>query len=182
MAEPLKNPVLVASIGAAHGLKGEVRVKSHTGDPLALADYNPLYATDGRAFEIASIRPSKNVVIVRLKSIATREQAEALNGTELFVDRSALPGDTGEDEYYHADLIGLDVRDGGGRSYGRIRAIHDFGSGDVLEIAGCTTMIPFTHAAVPEIDIEGGHVLVDPHAAGLSDPETGESGEREREQ
>ena len=107
----LQNPVQMAVIGAAHGIKGELRVKTFTGDPLALADYGPLYARDGRAFEIADIRPANEVVVVRFKGVDDRNAAEALTGTELFVDRSALPEDMDEDEFYHADLVGLAVRD-----------------------------------------------------------------------
>ena len=114
----LKNPVQMAVIGAAHGIKGEVRVKTFTGDPLALGDYGPLYATDGRRFEMLDIRPARTVVVVRFKGVADRNAAEALNGTELFVDRSALPDDGEEGEFYHADLVGLAVRDENGATIG----------------------------------------------------------------
>ena len=110
MTKP-QNPVQMAVIGAAHGIKGELRVKTFTGDPLALGDYGPLYARDGRAFEIIDIRPANTVVVVRFKGVSDRNAAEALTGTELFVDRSMLPDDGEEDEFYHADLIGLAVRD-----------------------------------------------------------------------
>ncbi|TIN54715.1 MAG: ribosome maturation factor RimM, partial [Mesorhizobium sp.] len=129
----LENPVQMAVIGAAHGIKGELRVKTFTGDPLALADYGPLHAKDGRAFQILDIRPAGTVVVVRFKGVSDRNTAEALAGTELFVDRSVLPDDGEEDEFYHADLIGLEVRDDTG-VIGRVVAVHNFGGGDILDV------------------------------------------------
>jgi len=162
----------MAVIGAAHGIRGEVRVKTFTGDPLALADYGPLHARDGRSFEILDIRPQGNVVVVRFKGVADRNAAEALNGTELFVDRSALPDDVEEGEFYHADLIGLAVRDENDVMLGRIAAVQNFGGGDILEVTGERlkgALIPFTEAAVPVVDIGGGFVRIDSVAAGLTD-------------
>ncbi|TIT11678.1 MAG: ribosome maturation factor RimM, partial [Mesorhizobium sp.] len=152
MTKP-QNPVQLAVIGAAHGIKGELRVKTFTGDPLALADYGPLYAKDGRAFQIIDIRPANTVVVVRFKGVSDRNAAEALSGTELFVDRSMLPDDGEEDEFYHADLIGLEVRDETGAAIGKVVAVHNFGGGDILDItfAGRKgVLIPFTQAAVPQ--------------------------------
>ncbi len=171
MAKP-ENPVQMAVIGAAHGIRGEVRVKTFTGDPLALADYGPLYAKDGRAFEIAGIRPAGTVVVVRFKGVDDRGAAEALAGTELSVDRSALP-DEEEDEFYHADLIGLEVRDETG-AIGRVVAVHNFGGGDILDLTLGTrkgVLIPFSKAAVPEVSVAGGFVRIDPMAAGLVEDE-----------
>ena len=145
----------MAVIGAAHGIKGELRVKTFTGDPLALGDYGPLYAKDGRAFEIDDIRPAGDVVVVRFKGIRDRTVAEGLTGTELFVDRSALPEED-EDEYYHADLVGLAVRDETGIDAGKVTAVQNFGGGDILEITFHGregVLIPFSQAAVPEVDI-----------------------------
>ncbi|MDX8467868.1 ribosome maturation factor RimM [Mesorhizobium sp. VK23B] len=173
----LENPVQMAVIGAAHGIKGELRVKTFTGDPLALADYGPLYAKDGRAFQILDIRPAGTVVVVRFKGINDRNAAEALAGTELFVDRSVLPDDGEEDEFYHADLIGLEVRDDTG-AIGRIVAVHNFGGGDILDVtlAGRKgVLIPFTQAAVPHVSIADGFVEVDPLAAGLVDDDESEA-------
>ncbi|TPI11102.1 MULTISPECIES: ribosome maturation factor RimM [unclassified Mesorhizobium] len=174
----LENPVQMAVIGAAHGIKGELRVKTFTGDPLALADYGPLYAKDGRAFQINDIRPAGTVVVVRFKGIGDRNAAEALAGTELFVDRSVLPDDGEEDEFYHADLIGLDVRDDTG-VIGKVVAVHNFGGGDILDVtlAGRKgVLIPFTQAAVPHVSIADGFVEVNPQAAGLvEDEEDGEA-------
>ena len=126
-----KNPVQMAVIGAAHGIKGELRVKPFTGDPLALADYGPLYASDGRAFEVETIRPAGEVVVVRFKAVGDRTTAERLTGTELFVDRSVLPAEE-EDEFYHADLVGLAVRDDrfrGESAFVVRRAMHSLGFG-----------------------------------------------------
>jgi 16S rRNA processing protein RimM len=170
----LENPVQMAVIGAAHGIKGEVRVNIFTGDPAALGSYGPLRDKTGRIFEIVSVRPAKEVSIVRLKDVATREAAEALNGTALFIDRSALPADLGEEEFYHADLIGLAVRDEGGAEIGTVAAIHDFGAGDILEVArkdGPSVMVPFTRAAVPEVAPAQGFVRIDSLAAGLVEEE-----------
>ncbi|TGQ07660.1 MULTISPECIES: ribosome maturation factor RimM [unclassified Mesorhizobium] len=176
----LENPVQMAVIGAAHGIKGELRVKTFTGDPLALADYGPLFARDGRAFQITDIRPAGTVVVVRFKGVNDRNAAEALAGTELFVDRSVLPDDGEEDEFYHADLIGLDVRDDTG-AIGKVVAVHNFGGGDILDVtlAGRKgVLIPFTQAAVPHVSIAEGFVQVDPLAAGLVDDEEDEAPSR----
>jgi 16S rRNA processing protein RimM len=170
----LENPVQMATIGAAHGIRGEVRARVFTGDPAALGRYGPLYDEPGRAFEVVSVRPAKEVSIVRFKDITTREAAEALNGTALFVDRSALPADLEEEEFYHADLIGLAVRDEQGAEIGTISAIHDFGAGDILEVArknAPSAMIPFTRAAVPEVAPARGLVRIDRLAAGLAGEE-----------
>ncbi|GLS30189.1 16S rRNA processing protein RimM [Mesorhizobium albiziae] len=173
----LKKPVQMAVIGAAHGIKGELRVKTFTGDPLALADYGPLYARDGRAFEITAIRPANEVVVVRFKGIADRNAAEALTGIELFVDRSALPEELEDDEFYHADLVGLAVQDETGGTLGKVTAVQNFGGGDLLEIAldnRQTVLVPFTAAAVPQIAVSAGFIRVDPVAAGLVDDEDDE--------
>jgi 16S rRNA processing protein RimM len=171
-----KNPIQMAVIGAAHGIKGEVRVKSFTADPLALGDYGPLHAKDGRAFEVADIRPAGTVVVVRFKGIGDRGAAEALTGLELFVDRSALPDDGDEDDFYHADLIGLAVRDEAGETIGKVAAVHNFGGGDLLDLTlggRGSVLVPFSRAAVPEVSVAGGYIRVDPLAAGLVEDEEG---------
>jgi len=170
MSKPI-NPIQLATIGAPHGVRGELRVKSFTGDPLALADYGPLYTADGRRFDVVDLRPAKNVVVVRFKQVTDRDTAESLNGEALFVDRSALPEDLDEGEYYHADLIGLAVFDDGGE-IGKVAALHDFGGGDIIEVAMAgrrPVLVPFTAAAVPEVDIAGGRIRIDRTAAGLDD-------------
>jgi 16S rRNA processing protein RimM len=173
----LKNPVQMAVVGAPHGIKGELRVKTFTADPLALGDYGPLFAKDGRSFEITDIRPANTVVVVRFKQVKDRNAAEALTGTELFVDRSALPDQGDDSEFYHADLVGLAVRDETGAEIGKVAAVQNFGGGDILELtlSGRRGMlIPFTQAAVPVIDIAGGFIGVDTVAAGLVDSDDDE--------
>jgi 16S rRNA processing protein RimM len=168
-----KNPILLAVIGAAHGIKGEVRVKTFTGDPLALGDYGPLHAADGRSFEPVDIRPAGTVVVVRFKGINDRSAVEALTGTELFVDRSALP-EGEDDEFYHTDLVGLAVRDETGAEIGKVVAVQNFGADDVLEMTlggRKGVLIPFSKAAVPEVSLKEGFVRIDSVAAGLVDDE-----------
>jgi 16S rRNA processing protein RimM len=171
----LKNPVQMAVIGAAHGIRGEVRVKTFTGDPLALGDYGRrLYDEQGKTFEIAAIRPQGTVVVVRFKGIDDRNAAEALSGTALFVDRSALPEDLEEDEFYQADLVGLSVHDETGKSIGKVTAVQNFGGGDILVLSlvgGKEALIPFTRAAVPDIALDAGFIRIDPSAAGLIEEE-----------
>lgn len=170
----LQNPIQMAVIGAAHGIKGELRVKTFTADPLALADYGPLYTKDGRAFEIAAIRPANEVVVVRFKSVTDRNAAEALTGTELFVDRSALADNVEDGEFYYTDLVGLAVRDETGEQVGKVFAVQNYGGGDILEIqyqGRKGVLIPFTQAAVPVVDVEGGFVAIDTTAAGLVENE-----------
>ena len=179
MSKP-QNPIQMAVIGAAHGIKGEVRVKSYTGDPLALDDYGPLYAEDGRAFTILDIRMQKDIAVVRFKGVNDRSGAEALTGTALFVDRDMLPDDLEDEEFYHADLIGLDAVDLEEAPIGKVLAVHNFGGGDILEIARGgkpTVLVPFTKTAVPAVDMPAGKVRIDPISAGLV--ETDEDGEPE---
>ncbi|KAB0572194.1 ribosome maturation factor RimM [Brucella pituitosa] len=170
MSRP-ENPIQLAVIGAAHGIRGEVRVKTFTDDPLAIADYGLLYDGQGKAYEVLEARSAKTVVVVRFKGVNDRNAAEALNGTELFIDRSQLPDDElDEDEFFQTDLIGLEALDADGKSYGVVSALFDFGGGDLIELSlkGKRPMlIPFTEAAVPEIDFEKGTIRVDPYAAGL---------------
>ncbi len=172
----LENPVLLAVIGAAQGLRGEVRVRSFTDDPAAIGEYGHLYSSDGRVFEVLEVREGKNVVIVRFRGVNDRTAAEALNGVELYVERDNLPDDElDEDEFFYADLEGLEAVDGEGKSYGSVSAIYDFGAGDLLELKGPgkrPVLIPFSEAAVLDIDLDGGRLLIDPIAAGLvDDPE-----------
>lgn len=166
-----ENPIQLAVIGAAHGTRGEVRVKTFTADPLALADYGLLYDAQGKAYEVLEIRPAKTVVVVRFKGVNDRNAAEALNGTELFIDRSQLPDeDLEEDEFFHTDLIGLEALDEDGNSHGVVSAVFDFGGGDLIELSAKgkrPMLIPFTQAAVPEINFDQGIIRVEPFAAGL---------------
>ncbi|MCE7030690.1 ribosome maturation factor RimM [Jiella avicenniae] len=174
-AEPAdegRSPVLLAVIGGAHGIRGECRVKSFTEEPEAFGRYGPLFDAKGNRYTVKAARPQKNVLLVRFAEVADRNHAERLNGTELFVDRSVLPEPEDDDEFYLEDLIGLEARTSDGEIVGRIVAVHDFGAGDILELAplkGPTVMIPFSEAAVPELDLDAGFILVDPRAAGLVD-------------
>jgi 16S rRNA processing protein RimM len=156
--------VCVARIGAAHGLRGEVRLWTFTEDPLAVKRYGPLSTGDGaRQFEVTHARPAKDHLVATLKGVTTRDEAERLNGTDLYVARDKLPT-TDEGEFYHADLIGLAAVDGAGTLLGTVAAIHNFGAGDIIEIApahGPTLMLPFTDAVVPTVDIVGGRVVIE---------------------
>lgn len=156
--------VCVARIGAAHGLRGEVRLWTFTEDPMSVALYGPLSTKDGaRQLEVAHARAAGDHLIATLTGVTTREQAERLNGTELYVARDKLP-ETDEGEFYHADLIGLAAVDAAGTTLGTVAAIHNFGAGDIIEIApvrGPSLMLPFTDAVVPTVDINGGRVVIE---------------------
>jgi 16S rRNA processing protein RimM len=160
----MPSQICVARIGAPHGVRGQVRLWTFTEDPLALKDYGPLASKDGaRQFEVTHIREAKGHLIATLKGVVTREQAELLNGVELYVARERLPA-TAEDEYYHADLIGLAAVNASGEPLGQIIAVHNFGAGDIIEIAprhGTTLLLPFTNAVVPSIDLAAGQVIVE---------------------
>jgi 16S rRNA processing protein RimM len=169
--------VLVARIGAAHGIRGEVRVKAFTADPADIAAYGPLEAADGRRFEVAGFRqaagPAQDMLVVRFKGTGDRNAAETLNGLELSIPRDRLPP-AGEDEYYHADLLGLSAVTSGGDPIGTVVAVHNFGAGDLLEVAprrGETILVPFTRAVVPEVDLGAGRVVIDPPEGLLPEPE-----------
>jgi 16S rRNA processing protein RimM len=167
--------IRIARIGAAHGIKGEVRVKVYTADPANIAAYGPLLAEDGRSFEVASFRPAAgsapDMLVVKFKGIGDRNAAEAVNGLELTVPRDRLPP-AEEDEFYHADLVGLAAVTPDGNELGTVVAVHNYGAGDLLEIAprhGETILVPFTRIAVPEVDLAAGRVTVDPPAGLLDD-------------
>ncbi|WP_127598027.1 ribosome maturation factor RimM [Nitratireductor alexandrii] len=175
MAKP-DTPVQLAVIGAAQGIKGAVRVKTFTGDPMALADYGPLYDEAGRRFEILDLRPHNAMLVARFKGVSDRTAAEALNGTALFVDRAALPDDLEEEEFYHADLVGLAAVDREGATVGIVKAVLNYGGGDILDITapgGGSVLVPFTKAAVPSVDLGGRAVVLDRVAAGLDDVDAG---------
>jgi 16S rRNA processing protein RimM len=157
-------PICVARIGAAHGVRGAVKLWTFTEDPLAVKHYGPLMTKDGaRQFEVTHAREAKGHLVATLKGIATREEAERLNGLELYVARDKLPA-TDEDEYYHADLIGLAAVTSANAPLGRVIAIHNFGAGDIIEIApphGSTLLLPFTNAVVPTVDLAAGRVVIE---------------------
>lgn len=156
--------ICVARIGAAHGVRGEVKLWTFTEDPLAVKRYGPLVTKDGaRQFEVTHAREAKGHLVAALKGVATREDAERLNGVELYIGREKLPA-TEEDEYYHTDLIGLAAVTLAGEPLGRVIAIHNFGAGDIIEIAppqGATMLLPFTNAVVPSVDLAGGRVVIE---------------------
>ena len=161
--------VLLGQIGRAHGVRGEVRVKSFTAEPEAISGYGPLETEDGaRTFEFASVRPAKTVLIATIKGITSREAADALNGVKLYVPRDRLPEDKDEETFYHSDLLGFEAVDEAGRSYGVIIAIHDFGAGDLLEIVPkggrSGELLPFTAEFVPEVMMDEKRLLIAPPA------------------
>ena len=157
-------PICVARIGAAHGVRGAVKLWTFTEDPLAVRDYGPLTTKDGaRQFEVAHVRAARDHLVATFKGVATREDAERLNGIELYIAREKLP-ETDDDEYYHADLIGLAAVNTADEPLGRVAAIHNFGAGDIIEIApphGPTLLLPFTNAVVPTVDLAGGRVVIE---------------------
>jgi 16S rRNA processing protein RimM len=161
---PEKHRVCVARIGAAHGTRGEVRLWPFTAEPEAVAKYGPLETADGTAcFEIESLRTAKDGFVARLKGVTDRSAAERLRNVELYVPRLRLP-DPEPDEFYHADLIGLAAIEANGGALGTVIAVHNFGAGDILEIApsgGDPFMVPFTVAAVPVVDLAAGRIVVE---------------------
>ncbi|MDB5631792.1 MAG: rRNA processing protein RimM [Tardiphaga sp.] len=156
--------ICVARIGAPHGVRGAVKLWTFTEDPFAVLDYGPLVTKDGaRTFEVADAREAKGHLVATLKGVASREDAERLTGVELYISRDKLP-ETDDDEYYHADLIGLAAVDAAGAPIGRVIAIHNFGAGDIIEIAppdSPTLLLPFTNAVVPTVDLKAGRVVIE---------------------
>ena len=172
--------VLVGRLGAAHGVRGEIRLKSHTGDPSAIATYGPLSDPVGaRTFIIESLRHVRDdMFVARLKGVRDRTAAEALCNVDLYVDRSLLPPPD-EDEFYHSDLIGLTAVLENGDSFGKVLDVLNFGAGDILEIrptaGGEALLLPFTKAVVPQIDLAAGKVTVAPPAeVEVKETETGQ--------
>ncbi len=158
--------LLMGRIGAAHGIKGEVRITSFTEEPLALKDYGVLSTNrPGLTVEIEAARATTNVLVARLKGVTDRTAAEKLNGVELYVDRDKLPPPDEDDDYYHADLIGLEARLGDGTVLGEVTAIPNFGAGDLLEVrdarSGDTFLYPFTKQVVPEVRLADGYLVIE---------------------
>lgn len=159
--------ILMGTIGAAHGIKGEVRIASHTEDPEGIAGYGPL-ETDrpGLVITIEAVRLQKTVLVARIAGVRDRNAAELLNGVSLFVDRSQLPEIEDEDDFYHADLIGLDARLDNGVSIGAVSAVFDHGAGDIIEVrdprSGDTFLYPFTKAVVPQVRLGDGYIVIAP--------------------
>lgn len=165
MKLPPSQPLLLGKIGAAHGIKGEVRVTTFTQDPEAIASYGALQ-TDrpGLTITIDKLRLQKNVAIAHIKGVTDRNEAEKLNGVSLFIDRDRLPPSEDEDDFYHADLIGLEARLETGVVIGRVSALPNFGAGDLLEVqdtqSGDTFLYPFTKAVVPDIRVAEGYLTI----------------------
>lgn len=162
----MTDKICVGAIAGAFGVHGEVRLKSFCTEPSDIAGYGPVTTENGkRSFTITVSRPVAGGLVARLSGVATREDAEALKGTTLWAPRAALPS-LPDDEFYHADLIGLTVTDPGGATLGRVRAIYDHGAGDILEVVGGpqVLLLPFTRAVVPTIDLAAGRIVADPPA------------------
>ena len=165
MAERIR----VARIGAAHGVRGEVKLWPFTEDPLAIASYGPLETEDGtRRFTIEALRPAKDFLVARIAGVADRDAAEKLTNLELFVPRERLPAIKEADTYYHTDLIGLIAVTTDGITLGMVTAIYNFGAGDIIEITsagGAPLMLTFTEATVPKVDLQAKQIVVVPPAA-----------------
>jgi len=159
------NQIFLGQIGAAHGIKGQVRIATHTQDPEAIGSYGPL-DTDrpGLTITLTKVRLQKNVIVAHIKGVSDRTAAEQLNGVSLFIDRSKLPDTEDEDDFYHADLIGLDARLDSGVVIGKVSAVLNFGAGDLIEVrdpqSGDTYLYPFTKAVVPVIEIAEGYLTI----------------------
>lgn len=157
--------ICVGAVMGAFGVRGEVRLKSFCAEPSAIENYNPLVTESGESYELKLVRSVKSGFGARLSGIQDKEAADALRGTRLYARRVDLPR-LPDDEYYHSDLIGLEVLDTGGAKLGKVSAVQDFGAGDILEIAGKglkePAMLPFTLANVPTIDLAAGKIIADP--------------------
>ena len=163
---PRTQRVCVAQIGAPHGVRGEVKIWPFTADPLSVGTYGLLESEDGAArFEIETLRAAKDHLVARLKGVNDRDAAARLTNTKLFVARERLPDTDADDEFYHADLIGLAVVDADGNELGNVAALHNFGAGDLVEIKPAqgaqTVLLPFTETTVPVVDIAGRRIVVD---------------------
>ncbi len=172
--------ICVGAIAGSFGVRGEARIKSFCAEPEAIADYAPLFTEDGaRSFDIVLTRAVKEGFSARLSGVRTKEEADALRGVRLYAPRDRLPS-LPDDEFYHADLIGLEVVDTGGRRLGTVHAVHDHGAGDLLEITGPElpqgALIPFTKEAVPTVDLAARRIVADPPPGAL--PETREGPKR----
>jgi 16S rRNA processing protein RimM len=163
-ADTSGDKIRVARIGAAHGVRGEMKLWSFTQDPAAVADYGPLETAAGKRFEIASMRAAKDHFVVRIEGVTDRDEAAKLCNLDLYVPRDRLPPIDEDDTYYQADLIGLAAVTPEGQALGTVTAMHNFGAGDLIEIAttqgGEPLLLPFTQAIVPEVDIPGRKVVV----------------------
>ena len=161
----MSDMICVGAIAGAFGVAGELRLKSFCSEPTAIGEYGPLFSEDGgREFHVNLTRPIAGGFGARIKGVETKEQADALRGTSLFVPRDRLPS-LPDDEYYHADLIGLSAHDTGGALIGKVTAVYNHGAGDILEISPTghksALLLPFTMAIVPNVDLTAGRIVVD---------------------
>ena len=162
----MSDRIVIGSIGGAFGVHGEVRIKSFCAEPESIADYAPLHTPDGRSFaQMVLTGRLKSGFSARLDGVVTKEEADALKGATLEVDRALLPS-LPDDEFYHADLIGLTVADTGGAAIGTVKDVQNHGADDLLEVTRAggsdTVLIPFTKSAVPTVDLASGRIVVDP--------------------
>lgn len=170
MTRPSQNLVLLGRFGAPHGVRGEIRLQSFTGDPLAIAAYGPLTDKSGaKSVTLLALRPQgKDMLVARVEGVSDRSGAERLTGLDLYIDRDRLPPPEDADEFYLADLVGLRAEARDGAAIGTVVAVRNFGAGDILEVApaqgGETLMLPFTRAVVPVVSVAEGRVVVEPPA------------------
>ncbi len=161
----MSDRICVGAIAGSFGVQGEVRLKSFCADPAAIAAYGPLFTEDGtQSYTIKLTRAVSGGLGARIAGVATKEQADALRGVSLYVDRAKLPH-LPDDEFYHTDLIGLAAHDTGGALIGTVQAVHNHGAGDLLEIVGAglktALLLPFTQAVVPTVDLAAKRIIVD---------------------
>jgi 16S rRNA processing protein RimM len=179
--EGARERVVMAEVGAPHGVRGAVRLNVFAEDPLALRRYNPFTDDAGRTVKIRSLKPIGKGLVAEIEGVDTRDAAEALRGTRLSVPRSRLPRPD-EDEFYYVDLVGLEARLVTGEVLGRVRGVADHGAGDVLEVdASPALLVPFTRAVVPTVDVASGFLVIDP-PPGLLEPGEPGPGEAEPEE
>jgi len=169
----------VGAIAGAYGVRGELRIKSYCAVPEDIETYSPLWTEDrGKQLSLAILRPIKNGFSARIPDVTSKEEADAMRGTILYAERSQLPS-LPDDEFYYADLIGLEVYDTGGVLLGRVKTVNNHGADDLLEVqlAGKTdtVFLPFTKAAVPTVDLAAGRIVADPPLGILPDSMVPES-------
>ncbi|MBZ9937439.1 ribosome maturation factor RimM [Mesorhizobium sp. BR1-1-16] len=161
-----ENRVILGQFGAAHGIRGEVKLNAYTEDPLGVADYGPVTLDDGRVVEIVAVRMQGDGIVARVGGIGDRTGAETLRNRRFSVDRSVLPPIEEEDDFYYADLVGLRAERADGSPFGTIVAVQNFGAGDLIEILPApgarSFYLPFTRAVVPLVDIAEGRLVVEP--------------------
>ena len=173
-----KSRLSIGAVASAHGVRGQFKVKPFTAMPRDIASYGPVWVGDRQLTLVIRGMTANGLVIVAADGISSREAAEALRGNELLVDRTALP-DVGEDEVYHADLIGLAAVTAGGEMIGAVTGLHDFGAGELIEICppkGPTVMLPFEGDYITNIDFDGGRIVLNPPDGFLETDERADKG------